>query len=162
MISAEFADKVLQLLASVGETDEVLTNLDLPLYDYQVLDSMRTVQLILMIEEEFGLKISPAEFERERWRTPRAVIADLQERRRSDGLAAYLTNRFGEDRKPIAVLGHREPEMLIAFLGAVKSGRPYVPIDTTLPRTRIDQILASSRAALSLTPDQIRRFSTAE
>src|SRR5947208_15536283 len=80
----------------------------------------------------------------------------------SDGLACYLTERLGEDRKPIAVLGHREPEMLIAFLGAVKSGRPYVPIDTTLPRTRIDQILASSRAALSLTPDQIRRFSPAE
>jgi D-alanine--poly(phosphoribitol) ligase subunit 2 len=82
MIAAEFADKVLELLASVGETDEVLTNLDLPLYDYQVLDSMRTVQLILMIEEQFGLKISPAEFERERWRTPRAVIADLQQRMR--------------------------------------------------------------------------------
>jgi D-alanine--poly(phosphoribitol) ligase subunit 2 len=57
MIAAEFADKVLQLLASVGETDEVFTNLDLLLYDYQVLDSMRTVQLILMIEEQFGLKI---------------------------------------------------------------------------------------------------------
>jgi len=82
MIAAEFADKVLQLLASVGETDEVLSNLDLPLYDYQVLDSMRTVQLILSIEEEFGLKISPAEFERECWRTPRAVIADLQQRMR--------------------------------------------------------------------------------
>jgi D-alanine--poly(phosphoribitol) ligase subunit 2 len=80
MIAAEFADKVLQLLASVGETDEVLTNLDLPLYDYQVLDSMRTVQLILTIEEEFRLKISPSEFERERWRTPRDVIADLQQR----------------------------------------------------------------------------------
>jgi len=82
MITAEFTDKVLQLLASVSETDEVLTNLDLPLYDYQILDSMRTVQLILMIEEEFGVKISPAEFERERWRTPRAVIADLQQRMR--------------------------------------------------------------------------------
>ena len=80
MIAAEFTEKVLQLLASAGETDEVLTNLDLPLYEYQVLDSMRTVQLILMIEEEFGLKISPAEFERERWRTPRAVIADLKKR----------------------------------------------------------------------------------
>jgi len=80
MITAEFSDKLLQLLASIGETNEVLTNLDLPLYDYQVLDSMRTVQLILAIEEEFGLKISPAEFERERWRTPRAVIADLQQR----------------------------------------------------------------------------------
>jgi acyl carrier protein len=36
-----------------------------------------------MIEEEFGIKISPAEFERERWRTPRAVIADLQQRIRT-------------------------------------------------------------------------------
>ncbi len=72
MIAADFSDKVLQILASVAETDEVLTNLDLPLYEYQVLDSMRTVQLILMIEKEFGIKVSPAEFEHESWRTPRA------------------------------------------------------------------------------------------
>jgi D-alanine--poly(phosphoribitol) ligase subunit 1 len=37
-----------------------------------------------------------------------------------------------------------------------------VPIDIALPRTRIDQILASSNAALTLTPDQIRQFSTGE
>jgi D-alanine--poly(phosphoribitol) ligase subunit 1 len=83
-------------------------------------------------------------------------------RARSDGLASYLTRCFGDDRSPIAVLGHREPEMLIAFLGAVKSGRPYVPIDIALPQTRIDQILASSRTALTLTPDRVRRFSTAD
>jgi D-alanine--poly(phosphoribitol) ligase subunit 1 len=83
-------------------------------------------------------------------------------RRRSDGLASYLTKRSSDDRRPIAVLGHREPEMLIAFLGAVKSGRPYVPIDIALPQTRIDQILASSNAALTLTPDKIRQFSTSE
>jgi D-alanine--poly(phosphoribitol) ligase subunit 1 len=52
--------------------------------------------------------------------------------------------------------------MLIAFLGAVKSGRPYVPIDIALPQTRIDQILASSNAALTVTPDEIRQFSTSE
>jgi D-alanine--poly(phosphoribitol) ligase subunit 1 len=83
-------------------------------------------------------------------------------RRQSDALASYLTERFGDNRRPIAVLGHREPEMLIAFLGAVKSGRPYVPIDTALPQTRIDQIVASSRAAFVITPDQIRRFSSGE
>jgi D-alanine--poly(phosphoribitol) ligase subunit 1 len=83
-------------------------------------------------------------------------------RRRSDGLASHLARRFGDDHKPIAVLGHREPEMLIAFLGAVKSGRPYVPIDTALPQTRIDQIVATSRAAFVLTPDQIRQFSAGE
>jgi D-alanine--poly(phosphoribitol) ligase subunit 1 len=81
-------------------------------------------------------------------------------RRRSDALACYLTERFDHDRRPIAVLGHREPEMLIAFLGAVKSGRPYVPLDTALPQQRIDKILATSRAALVLTPKDILQFST--
>lgn len=82
--------------------------------------------------------------------------------RRSHSLAVQITERCGDDRSPIAVLGHREPEILIAFLAAVKSGRPYVPLDTALPQTRIDRILASSHAALVLTPDQIREFSAHE
>jgi D-alanine--poly(phosphoribitol) ligase subunit 1 len=83
-------------------------------------------------------------------------------RSRSDALACYLTQRLGDDRSPIAVLGHREPEMLIAFLGAVKSGRPYVPLDTALPQQRIDKILASARAALVLTPEDIAQVSASE
>src|SRR5438132_3798299 len=80
-------------------------------------------------------------------------------RSRSNALACYLTQRFGDDRRPIAVLGHREPEMLVAFLGSVKSGRPYVPLDTALPQQRIDKILATSRAALVLTANDILQFS---
>src|SRR5438445_4817906 len=80
--------------------------------------------------------------------------------RRSDALACYLTQRFGDDRRPIAVLGHREPEMLIAFLGAVKSGRPYVPLDTALPQQRIDKILAISRPALLLSPEDVTKLSS--
>ena len=79
--------------------------------------------------------------------------------RRSDALAAHLAERFGDDRAPIAVLGHREPEMPIAFLGAVKSGRPYMPIDTAFPQQRIGKILAISRAALVLTPEKTAQFS---
>src|SRR5213596_1589299 len=79
-------------------------------------------------------------------------------RRRSDALAAHFAERFGDDRDPIAVLGHREQEMLIAFLGAVKSGRPYVPLDTAFPQQRIDKILETSRAALVLTPKDILQF----
>jgi len=81
-------------------------------------------------------------------------------RRRSDAFAAHLTRTFGNDRSPIAVLGHREPEMLIAFLGAVKSRRPYVPLDTVLPRQRIDKILEISRPALLLTPEDVTKFSS--
>jgi D-alanine--poly(phosphoribitol) ligase subunit 1 len=80
-------------------------------------------------------------------------------RRRSDALAAHLAERLGADRAPIAALGHREPEMLIAFLGAVKSGRPYVPLDTAVPQQRVDKILATSGAALMLTPEDILQFS---
>jgi D-alanine--poly(phosphoribitol) ligase subunit 2 len=81
MIASEsLSDKVLQVLASVAETDEVRVNLDLPLYECHLLDSIKTVELIVMIEEEFGLKVSPAEFERESWKTPRRIIADIQRR----------------------------------------------------------------------------------
>ena len=79
-MSAAFPERVLQLVASVAETDEVCTNLDLPVYECQLLDSIKTVELMIRIEEEFGLKISPAEFERESWETPRKIIADLERR----------------------------------------------------------------------------------
>ena len=81
MITPEsLSDKVLQVLASVAESDEVRANLDLPLYDYQLLDSTKTVELMVMIEEEFGVRVSPAEFERENWKTPRKIIADIKRR----------------------------------------------------------------------------------
>ena len=74
------SDKIIQVLKSVSETNEVQKNLDLPLYDLQILDSLKTVQLIVAISQEFGLDISPAEFERERWATPRKVVADIENR----------------------------------------------------------------------------------
>ena len=74
------ASKLLEVLKTVAETDEVEKNLDLPLYDSQVLDSMKTVELIVAITQEFGVDISPAEFEREKWATPRLIIADIESR----------------------------------------------------------------------------------
>ena len=79
-MSESTADRILEVLASVAETDEVRTNPDLALYDLQVLDSMKTVELIVAISQEFGVEISPAEFEREKWATPRLIIADVEHR----------------------------------------------------------------------------------
>ena len=58
-------NKVLRLLVDVTHTDEVLRNFDLALFDEGLLDSLGMVELILSLSEEFGIKISPAEINRE-------------------------------------------------------------------------------------------------
>src|SRR5436853_7343361 len=64
----------------------------------------------------------------------------------SDQVAAFLASQFPDDRTPVAVVGHKEPAMLIAFLGAVKAGHPYIPLDTSIPDRRREQIIASAGA----------------
>jgi D-alanine--poly(phosphoribitol) ligase subunit 2 len=70
-------EKILAILARVAETEEVRRDLDLALYELQVLDSMKTVELIVALGSEMGVEISPAEFERENWATPRKLVADI-------------------------------------------------------------------------------------
>lgn len=78
---------------------------------------------------------------------------------KSDALAAHLVQRYPGDESPVAIIGHKEPEMLIGFLGAVKSGHPYVPIDSSVPVHRANRIIESSGAIAALTPDRIAEIS---
>ena len=73
-------DKILTVLAEVAETQEVFKQPDLALYDLQILDSMKTVELIVALGRELGVEISPAEFEREAWATPAKLVADVGKR----------------------------------------------------------------------------------
>jgi D-alanine--poly(phosphoribitol) ligase subunit 2 len=73
-------EQILDVLASVAETDEVRSNPDLALYDLQILDSMKTVELIVALGTEVGVSVSPAEFERESWATPAKLVADVMQR----------------------------------------------------------------------------------
>jgi D-alanine--poly(phosphoribitol) ligase subunit 1 len=50
--------------------------------------------------------------------------------------------------------------MLIAFLAAAKSRKPYIPLDTVLPRQRLDKILTIARPALLLTPQDVTKLSS--
>ena len=74
--------------------------------------------------------------------------------RRSDVLAAHLARSLAE-KAPVVVLGHKEPELIIAYLGAIKSGRAYVPVDTAVPPQRIERIAAASGTPLILTPEKV-------
>ena len=79
-------------------------------------------------------------------------------RRRSDALAAHLAGSLPEEAA-VVVLGHKEPELLVAYLGAIKSGRAYVPVDTAMPAQRIERIVAASGAPLVLTPEKVALLS---
>lgn len=73
----------------------------------------------------------------------------------SDILAGYLAHTLSDDAAPVGVLGHKEPEMLIAFLAAIKANHPYVPIDTATPPQRVETILKAAGARICLTPEQV-------
>lgn len=71
-------DRVLNVLVDVAETEGVREDPDVRLYDLQILDSMQTVRLILALSSEFGVEISPAEFDRDEWATPRRIISYME------------------------------------------------------------------------------------
>lgn len=71
-------EKLLAVLAQVTEVNQVKQDLDLRLYESGILDSLKTVELIVAFSEQLGIDISPTEFEREEWATPRAIVAALQ------------------------------------------------------------------------------------
>ena len=73
-------DQVIEVLARVSDTPEVRTNPDLALYDLQILDSMKTVELIVALQQELNVDISPAEFDRDAWATPAKMVADVEKR----------------------------------------------------------------------------------
>jgi D-alanine--poly(phosphoribitol) ligase subunit 2 len=74
------ADKVLAVLADVAEADEVRQNPNLRLYDLDILDSLKTVELIVAFSERLGIEVSPAELEREQWATPSKIVAFVEGR----------------------------------------------------------------------------------
>jgi D-alanine--poly(phosphoribitol) ligase subunit 2 len=74
------AQRTLQILAEVTDSPRVLTEPDLPIFELGLLDSLGTVTLIAQLGEEFGVDISPAEFERQAWATPSKIVQDMERR----------------------------------------------------------------------------------
>jgi len=74
---------------------------------------------------------------------------------KSNTLAAWLDAQLGDKRTPVAVHGHKEPEMLVSFLAAVKSGRPYVPIDYSTPEQRMERVIEIAGAGVVLNAGKV-------
>ncbi|MDD6708004.1 MAG: D-alanine--poly(phosphoribitol) ligase subunit DltA [Eubacterium pyruvativorans] len=61
----------------------------------------------------------------------------------SGRLSGFLTEIEMPAHQPIPVYGHKDTGMPVSFLAAVRTGHPYVPLDTNMPEQRIRDILAA-------------------
>lgn len=73
----------------------------------------------------------------------------------SGRLAAWLDETCGGRKDPVAVYGHKNPWMLVCFLGCVRSGRAYCPIDCSVPTARVEMILQALPSEVVLTTEPL-------
>lgn len=69
---------------------------------------------------------------------------------KSDALACYLIEKFGQDKSPILIYGHKQNEMLVSFLACTKAGHAYIPVDVTFPSARVNDIIESAGSKILL------------
>jgi len=59
----------------------------------------------------------------------------------SDEFAAYMIEKYRDDKSPIVIYGNKDNLILVLIVGALKSGRAYVPLDVTFPIERVNQVI---------------------
>ena len=75
----EFKQEVLDVLAEVCQEDAVKENPDIEICEEGLLDSFGTVELLVAIENRFGITVPITEFDRDEWNTPNNIVNKLTE-----------------------------------------------------------------------------------
>lgn len=73
-------EKVLGILEEICEDEVVREELDINLFDEDLLDSLGLTELLVKIEEDMGIVIAPSEVERSDMETPSKIIALVKAR----------------------------------------------------------------------------------
>ena len=80
MSMTEVEEKVSALIVQVCDTDEVLSDPDLDLFEAGLIDSMGFVKLLFGLEQEFGIQVPPTEIERDDVSTVTKILAFVNEK----------------------------------------------------------------------------------
>ena len=59
----------------------------------------------------------------------------------SEAIGCFLIKEIGQDNKPVVLYGNKENIMMAVMMGALKSGRAYIPIDISYPKERVETII---------------------
>lgn len=74
------AENVLAKIEAVTGEPAVRQDLDLDLYGNHVLDSLRSVELLVSLSQGFDTDIALSEIDRDLWATPKKIIAFMEQR----------------------------------------------------------------------------------
>ena len=80
MTHEEVEEKMLDMLEEVCGDEEVRDRRDEDLFELGFLDSMAADELLVDIEDEFGVSIAPTEVEREEMNTVNLIIEQVEKR----------------------------------------------------------------------------------
>lgn len=73
-------EKVLNMLIEVTANDDIAEEKDLDLFEAGLLDSLGIIEVLLKIEEVFGLRLQPTDLEKKDMATVNNLIEFLQSR----------------------------------------------------------------------------------
>jgi D-alanine--poly(phosphoribitol) ligase subunit 2 len=76
----DLGEKIVQLIVDITGEEEVRDERDVDLFEEDILDSLTAIELLVALEENFGVAIAPTELEREEMNTVNKVIARVGER----------------------------------------------------------------------------------
>lgn len=73
-------EKILDILERVCDDEDVRENLDMDLIEEGLMDSLAIAELLVAIEDEFGIVLSPTEYEKEDLSTAHKIEKILREK----------------------------------------------------------------------------------
>ena len=77
---SDIEETIINLVVDISGEEDIAEERDLDLFEERVLDSLAAIELLVAIEEEFGVSIAPTELEREEMNTINKIIARVSER----------------------------------------------------------------------------------
>lgn len=80
MATVNIEEKVLGMLEDICDDDAVREERDIDLFDAGLLDSMAAIELLVAIEEDFGVQIAPTAVDRDEMNTANKIIHQIEVR----------------------------------------------------------------------------------
>ncbi|KRK80136.1 D-alanine--poly(phosphoribitol) ligase subunit DltC [Companilactobacillus nodensis] len=75
----ENTDKIVDILKDVTGLDNIGDNLDQDLFATGILDSMATVEVLVTLQDNFGIEVPVSEFDRSQWSTINKISDRVKE-----------------------------------------------------------------------------------